>query len=508
MRKEKTIINSSINILAFLLTFVPNLILRKVFLDTLGSDTLGLISLYTSIVGWISIVEMGIGNAIVYSLYKPFYSKDYYKVNAYINYYKKFYKIVGYIILLMSILISPLMKFFINGDVDNKFVSIGFILFSINTFISYMFSHRMCILNIAQESYKITITTALSRLIISLIQYILLNNSPNLYLYILVQIMVNYVYYVNINKYIYKKYYYVFDLNSELDKEEKYYLTKNVRSLFIHKIGNLIVFNTDNIIISRFLGLTTLTRYTNYQVMIGALQNIFNLFISGATASIGSLISEGNNEKSYDIFKKFMFINFWIASFIFITLYNTLEQFIVLWLGKESTVDSVTYTVILFNMYFVCMRQCVEIFKSTGGFFYQDRYAPICESLINLCISLYLVNKVGLSGVFIGTLCSNLLVIFWVKPYILYKYLFKKSVLEYFYIYFKYTVIGLIPLFITNLLAYTVKNNYSFYSFIVNCIINIFIINSIYIIIFHKNNEFKYFKDIFINIIQKIRGKR
>ncbi len=506
MRKKKSIINSSVNIFSLLLTFLPNLIVRKAFLNSLGSEELGLISLYTNIIGWISIIEMGIGSAIVYSLYKPFYDKDYTKVNAYINYYKHFYRIVGFTILLSSFVISPYMKFFISGDIDSNFVSIGFLLFTFNTFISYIFSHRLCILNVAQESYKLTLTTSLSRLIIAVFQYLSLKLNPNFYFYIIIQILVNYIYYIIIDKYVYFKYKYIFDLHGELEKSEKYNLTKNIRSLFMHKIGSLIMFSTDNIIISKFLGLSLLARYTNYQTIISVIQNFFNALMGGATASIGNLISEGDKKNIYNIFKNMMFLNFWFASFIVISLYNTIDQFVVIWLGKESTIDFITIILILFNTYFVCMRQSVETFKSASGLFYQDRYAPICEALINLFMSLYLVNKLGLLGVFLGTLCSNLLVVFWVKPYVVYKHLFERNVLEYYIMYFKYMLVGIIPLFITNLLTSTFKYNYNIGSFIINCFINIVFINLIYIIIFHRSHEFKYFRGILLNIIKKIRG--
>lgn len=505
MRKKKTIINASVNILSLVLAFLPNIIVRKTFLDTLGSEILGLVSLYSNIIGWLSIVEMGIGTAIVYSLYKPFYDKDYFKVSAYINYYKFFYTSVGFIIILLSIIISPFMKNFISGSINSTFVSIGFILFALNTLISYMFSHRLCILNVAQESYKITLTTSLSRLVISIFQYIALQIYPNFYCYILIQIIVNYIYYKIINMYIYKKYSYIFKIEGVLEQSEKYDLSINIKSLFMHKIGSLITFSTDSIIISKSLGLSVLTKYTNYQIIISAAQSLFNAIMGGATASIGNLIYEGNKQNTYNVFKNMMFLNFWLGSFIVISLYNTLDQFIILWLGKENTIDSITLILILFNTYFIYMRQSVETFKSASGIFYQDRYAPICEALINLFASLYLVNKIGLSGVFLGTLCSNLLVVFWVKPYILYKYLFKKNIIGYFYMYFKYMIIGFIPLFITNFLTSSFKYNYSFNSFIINCIINIIVINIIYTIIFYKSDEFKYFKNIFINIIRKIR---
>ena len=162
---------------------------------------------------------------------------------------------------------------------------------------------------------------------------------------------------------------------------------------------------------------------------------------------------------------------------------------------------------ILINLYFVAMRGSVEQFKMASGNYYQDRYAPIIEAVINLVTSLILVRYIGLTGVFIGTLISNFTVVFWVKPYIVYKYVFDKNLVEYFKMYFRYLLIALLPLFITNILTSSLKYNYTVTDFILNCSINIVTINIIYIIVFYKSEEFKYFINILNNITKKIFKK-
>ena len=159
MRTRKALINSIINILSFFVAFIPNIILRKTFLDSLGSDILGLSSLYTNIIGWISIVEMGVGTAIVYSLYKPFADNDQNEIRAYIRFYGELYKKIGLIVLGAGVLISPCIRFFIKGNIDLKLATIGFLIYLLNSFLTYMFTHRLCILNVAQEEFKITIGT-------------------------------------------------------------------------------------------------------------------------------------------------------------------------------------------------------------------------------------------------------------------------------------------------------------------------------------------------------------
>lgn len=504
MRTKKSIINSTANILCLIIMFIPNMIIRKIFLDTLGSEMLGLTSLYTNIISWLSIFELGVGSAIVFSLYKPYAIKDYKSIKSYIDFYGKFYRKIGLTILIFGLFISPFIKYFINDNLDYNIASIGFILYIINTFISYMFSHRLCILNVAQEAYIITLGTAFSRLVIFLGQVIILKIYPDFILYIVIQIVINLIYFLSINKYISKRFSWINGKGEALEDSEKESLTKNIKALFMHKIGTLVLHSTDNIVISKFLGLTTLARYTNYQIVINALQSLVNSILGGLTASLGNLIAEGDMHKTYNIHKKVFFMSFWITSFIVISLYNTLNQFIVLWVGKQNLIDNFTFIIILLNTYFFTMRGSVEQFKSASGNYYQDRYAPIIEAIINLMVSLILVNYIGLAGVFIGTLVSNIMVVFWVKPYVVYKYVFDVNLIEYFRMYFKYLFIGIITLFITSMITNNFKYNYDLFSFIVNCLVNIVVVNSLYIFIFYRTDEFKYFKGIINNILNRL----
>ena len=271
----------------------------------------------------------------------------------------------------------------------------------------------------------------------------------------------------------------------------------------MHKIGSLVVLSTDNIVISKFVGLTELAKYTNYYMIIDALQSIVSKGLNGVTATIGNLLTDGDKDRAYDVHKKIFFINFWVVSFIVISLYNTLNQFIGLWVGTKYFLNYSAYVMLLFNLYFSAMRGSVERFQEGSGNYRQDRYAPLCEAIINLGTSIFLVRKIGITGVFVGTFISNIMVIFWTKPYVVYKYVFDRKLIEYFKMYFRYLVIAVIPLIVTSYMTKNIKKNFDVGSFISNCFINIVIINIIYFIIFFRSEEFKYFLNIIIKTVKK-----
>ncbi|MDB1921709.1 O-unit flippase [Clostridium tertium] len=503
MRVKKAAINVIITIITFVIGLLPNFIVRKVFLVNLGNELLGLSSLFSNIVGLLSIVELGIGSAIIFSLYKPFAEGDKVKVKGYLDYYFNFYKKIGFVILGLGFLILPFIKLFIKEEINIFQAQQYFILYLINTVMSYWFTYKICILNVAQEGYKVLIGTTASKVIIALLQILSLKHYPNYYVFLIIQIIINLIYYIIINWYIDKKYRWIKTTHGEITIDEKNSLSQNVKALFLHKIGGVVVFGTDNLLISSFINLVTVSKYNSYNMVINSAQSLISNALASITASVGNLLTEGDRENNYLVHKRLFFLNFWVVSFVTISLFNTIKQFIILWLGHSEVLDVFTVSIILINFYFTLMRLCVDIFKEGGGLYYQDRLAPMFEAVINLISSIILVNLIGLPGVFLGTLISNFTVLFWVKPRIVYKYIFNKSLKEYFIRYFKYVLLALVPLTATAFLTSNLKNINNIWAFILNCLINIVVINVIYLIIFRNSEEFKYYKSLVLETINK-----
>lgn len=270
MRTQRAMKNAVFGILCYFLAFIPQFILRKVFLNALGEEILGLNSLFMNLISYLSIVEMGVGSAIIFSLYRPFAEKDYRKIKGYLDYYSKFYKIAGTIIFILGILILPLLKIFVSNDLTVNIYQVQwfFILFLVNTYISYLFTYKFCLLNVAQENYKVSITNTISKIIIAILQFFCLLLIPRFDLYIIIQIIVTLIQYIFLNRYIDKKFLWLKDTTGYITDTEKSNLTKNVKALFFHKVGFIFVQGTDNIVISTFINLSAVARYNNYNMII------------------------------------------------------------------------------------------------------------------------------------------------------------------------------------------------------------------------------------------------
>ena len=272
--------------------------------------------------------------------------------------------------------------------------------------------------------------------------------------------------------------------------------------MMFHKIGGMVVNSTDNIILSKFVGIVSVGVYSNYYMIINGLELVTNQIFDAIVASVGNLGAKESKEKVKSVFDKVFFLNFWLFSFCAICLMCVFNNFIELWIGKEYLFELSVVVIIVIAFYLKGMRKTVLTFKDATGTFYQDRYKPIFESIINLIASIILAKKFGAAGVFLGTIISTLTTSIWVEPYVLYKYVFKEKSFTYFYKLIMYTILGICVCALTYWTC--LKITYTgILAIIIKLIICLIIPNVIYIILFRKTEEFKYYKGLVDRIWKK-----
>ena len=290
-----------------------------------------------------------------------------------------------------------------------------------------------------------------------------------------------------------------------LDKETEKDIFTKVRALFFHKIGSFAVLGTDNIIISKYLGLITVGLYSNYYLVINAIQTVFGQIITSFTASIGNMLVTESKEKCYDIFKKIRFFNFWLATFASCSVLVIMDSFISIWIGDKYILPLFVLEVLVFNLYQKLMRNSYMSFKEAAGIYYEDRFVPLIEATLNIIVSIFCCKLFGLAGVFMGTVISGLALWCYSYPKYVYKKLFNRSYIEY-----AKETIGYIILFVliasgTYCLSTIINFSNIYLEFISNAMISLIIPNALLFIIFFKTDNFKYYSNLLKNVIKKTR---
>ena len=504
-RTSSMIKNVSWSFLGQGIGIIASFVVRIVFIRFLGSTYLGLDGLFSNILTILSLSELGVGTAITYSLYKPLAEKDESKLKSLMAVFKKVYTIIGLVIFGVGFALTPFLNFFINDMPDIKGIEIIYMLFVTNTAVSYFFSYKRNLILADQNRHIETIYRYGFYIAMNVIQIIYLFISRDYFGYLIIQVIMTILSNWALSVKADKMYPFLRDKKiKKLAKKDKDEIIKNTKGLMIQKVGNVVVNSTDNIILSKFVGLEAVGLYSNYRLVIYALMMVINQIYTSLTPGIGNFFIDQDESRRIELFRKSNFVTFWLAYFCSICLIILFNDFIYMFAGKEYIFDLAIVLIVVLNFYWTTMRKVVISFREAGGLFYKDRYRTIFEVVCNLVVSIVLAVKFGVVGVFVGTLISFFSLSFWVEAYVLFKDGLKYKVSYYYLDYFKKMLLTLV---VGGLLYYLTSliGGYILVRFIIKCFICLIVPNVIFYLIYKDSMEFKYFKGLGIKILRKFK---
>lgn len=490
--------NAIIGLVVQLIRIIIEFVIRTIFIKSLGSEYLGINGLFTNVLTILSFAELGIGNAIVFSMYKEIANDNIDKIKSLMNLYKNAYLAVGFIILITGLMITPFITFFIN-DKPNISDNIYFIylLFLSNTVVSYFFAYKKAIISAYQKEYIISVCKLISEIVKAIFQIFILLILKNFILYLIIQILCTVIdnllatYKANkmfpfLNEKDYKK----------IEQVEKCNIFKNVKSLIVYKFGSIILNGTDNIIISKMLNLTTVGIVSNFNLILTTITTLVSSILNGFIASIGNLNANGSTLKQENIMKSMLFLSTWIYGFCMISFIILSNDFITIWLGKQFMLPFLAVIAMGIQLYVNGTQFAGYSYRTTMGLFNRGKWCPAIAAVINIILSVAFCYKLGVAGIIFATSFSRLTTTTWYDIYMVYKIKFKKSPLVFYLQYIKYfltiIIVGFITFYFSNLIEVI-----SFGYFLLKMSICIIVPNLLFILIFFKTKEFK---DIFSRI--------
>lgn len=486
------------------IAIVINLFAQAFFIRIMGSEYLGLNSLFSNILTMLGIAELGIGSAIIFNLYKPISENDIEKIKSLMRFYKNSYHIIGFIVFIIGIVLIPFIPFLIKKINLPININIIYLLFLSDTVFSYFLSYKRSYIYANQKNYIINIIHIIYLILLNSLQVIILLITKNYYLYLITKIIMRVVENVLITIIANKMYPFLLNNDAKkLDRKTRKDIFKKVKALFLHKVGGFVVFGTDNMIISKYLGLAQVGLYSNYNLIISSVSNIIGQIVSATTASVGNMLVTEIKSKQYDVFKKIRFANFWISCFSSACLLVIMDSFIKIWIGDKYLLEITGLIVLVINFYLNSTRTTYNAFKDAAGIYYEDRFVPIIESILNIVISILLVKKFGLSGIFLGTIFSGMILWLYSYPIFVYKKIFERKYINYYIETFGYFIICVFVVTITFIISRSIVVNSLLLALIINIIICVFVPNLILLIILGRTDEFKYYKQLLPKMIKK-----
>lgn len=505
MRTKYAIKNIAISIFSQVVIILLGFVSRKVFVDSLGAEYLGVNGLLSNVLSMMVLIESGIGISIVYNLYKPLAENNKEKIVALVQLYKKAYTALAIIMLVMSSLLYPFMGYIMKTDVDIPGIFVVYTIFVGKNMISYLNAYKWALINADQKGYILSASNLVFQITTTLGKVAILMITQNYIAYLLMEVGIFVIQNVVNTIIVYNRYPYLREKSKyKIDLPTKNNIKQNVKAMFLHNIGGYLVFSTDNILISAFVGLKFVGLYSNYTMIISQVSALIDPIINGIGASVGNLIATEDEDKTYFIFKISFMVSFWVYSFAAIFLYNLLDPFISWFFGSEYLLSKSIIMVVLLNFYLTGMRGPISTFKSKAGLFTQDKYISVIEGVVNLFGSLVLIKYFGFIGVFLGTTLSTLVTVFWSQPRVVYKYLFKRKVSNYFMKYIFMMSVMLVTGFLTTYVSDFLIRGSSFISLVGRGVISVCVVNCIYLVLFRKSEEFSYLSSAFKIQVQDV----
>ena len=465
--------------------------IRTVMIKFLGIEYLGLNSLFTSILQVLNLAELGIGSAMVFSMYKPIAIDDNEKICALMNLYKLYYRIIGLIVLIIGLVICPFVPYLIKGELPAGMnVYVLYLLNLLATVFSYwLFAYKNSILQAHQRQDVISKVTLTVNTIQYILQIIAICLFRNYYLYVVLLLLAQIV--INIyTAYKSNKLYPHFRAEGKLAKSEIKEINQRVKDLFTAKLGSVIINSADSIVISAFLGLNTLAIYSNYYYIMNAIIVILAVVYNAILASIGNSLVTENIDKNHNDFMIFTFGNNWLVGWGSVCLLCLYQPFMEIWMGRDMMFPF--SIVIIFTVYFYSwmFNKIGNTYKNAAGMWREDFWKPYVSSVVNLILNIILVNTIGISGVLISTIVATVFIETPWETYVLYKYMFKRSVFSYIKQLCSGVVVTILSMIVTYSICSMIFLENIVLVFIIRMIICFIVPNIIYILCFCRTKEF------------------
>lgn len=506
MEEKSRLYNSTRNIIFGLgnqvLITLLNFVSRLLFIRILGEEYLGINGLFTNILTVLSLADLGIGNAITYSMYKPLAEGNKKKISALMNFYRKVYNVIAIAVAIIGLCMLPFLDKLVNTSEPIPYLHIYFLLFLSDSVVSYLLANRSAILTADQKLYITKIYNLIFNIIKVIVQIVVLVLTHNFILYLIVQVLSTFG--INLcGAIVTKKLYPFLDKKEKLRKIEKKSIFNNIKSVFLYRIGGVILNNTDNILISVIVNTATVGYYSNYTMITNSINTFTQTIFSAINSSVGNLNTEKDKNKQLKIFYVINFICNWLFGFCTVCLIVLLKDFITLAFGANYALDYLTTIIIGVNFWMPGILNVVAVYRDTTGLFRETKYIIIIASIINIILSIILGKVWGLFGILVATAISRILTNFWYEPYILFNKYFKTNVFNYIKRQLKYVLILILSYVAIEILCINMID-IGLFEFIIKMILCAIIPNIMYWLGNRKTEEYKYVKE---NILNKFLNK-
>lgn len=467
-------------------------VMRTAMIYLMGVQYLGLNSLFTSVLQVLNLAELGVGSAMIYSMYKPIAENDKTTICALMKLYKYYYSAIGFVIAVIGIILTLFIPKLISGDIPAGINIYALYLLNLAaTVLSYwLFAYKNSILQAHQRVDIVSKVTIITSTVQYSLQILALWLLKNYYIYVIVALLTQALTNVTI-AIVSNKMYPNYRPTGKLPKENVKEINQRIKDLFTAKVGAVIYDSADTVVISACLGLTILAVYQNYFYILTSITGFILIIFTSCTAGIGNSLVTETKEKNFCDLQKFTFIICWISGFCSTCLLCLYQPFMELWVGKELMLNMSAVVCLVVYFFVRQLNSLLNLYKDASGMWHEDKFRPLVAALSNLFLNLILVQYIGIYGVILSTVIAITVV---GMPWLmnnLFTVVFQRNMFKPFIIKLvKYCIITIVACASTYYICSVVHASL-WTTLVIRGIICLFVPNLIFFITYRKQNEFK-----------------
>lgn len=457
-RTGKSLRNSAVALLLQIIQLLLGFFSRKIFLDYLGTEVLGLNSTASSLLNFLNLAELGIGNAVAFSLYRPIFSQDNKTIREIVALQGWLYRRVALFVIgasVVAMFFFPMI--FTKMELPMSYAYASFAVLLLSSMLGYFVNYKQVVLTADQKDYKVQLSFRLTMIVKVAFQMAAVAFLPHPYLWWLIfEALFAIIAAILLDRTVHREYPFLRgrvkvarratpDATGEWEEVvtlDKYPdILSKIKQLFIHKIGFYATVQITPLLIYAFTSLSLVAIYGNYLVLSNSLNALLLALFASITASVGNMIAEGDGKLIMKVFRELFTSRFYLMAFSSVILWFLAEPFIEIWIGPQYLLSRRTLLLIILNFYLTGMYVVMEIYINACGLF-RDVWATIAQVIVYLTLALVLGHYMGLDGVLLaGVIQLVLLTVLW-RPYFLFRHGIMQPVVRYWLLYGKLLLAG------------------------------------------------------------------
>ena len=437
MSKNTIVYNVGLSVLYRLIRLVGLVLVRRLLIQYAGNDANGLHAFYLGVMGFLTVAELGVGDAISYAMYRPIVECREAEVAALYQLFRRAYRIIAAVIFGMGLALIPLLPRLVKGYAAlNVDLEKTYFLMLVSVVMTYLFGAETSLINAHKRNYVTAGISFLSAMVQYGLQAAVLVHTGSFENYLYCVIAAAGLQWLLTRMAVRKSYNSILRCSPQrLGTEQRKSLAANIRAMFLHRLGYALVNSVDSMVISALLGVSLLGKFSNYTIIVTAMLSVISLVFTPLTSTVGHMLVSCRKQAE-ESFWHFSTVNYLIGVIFFLGYYAVADPLIALLFGQGLEMGAAVVFAVTVNYFVQFMRDTNHLYRSASGAFYYDRWKPLAEGIFNLILSVVFTlllkgrfgAEAGAAGVILATIITNLMICHIVEPYVIFRHIFHAPV--------------------------------------------------------------------------------